>query len=317
MQFSVVIPTLNEESNIGRCLDSVLNVEWPGDRFEVVVVDNGSADRTLAIAREKGAIVLQYPKSSISGLRNLGVQNSHGTWLAFIDADCTVDKTWLIEAARYIDEESIVCFGSPPSIPEKSTWVQRAWLEVRKKSTYSGETEWLESMNMFVRREAFEKIGGFDESLQTCEDYDISVRLKSIGRIITGGRIMAIHHGEARTLSHFLQKEFWRGTSNLEGVQKHGMLLKEMPSIGVPIIYLLTLITTIALLMTSLFGHDLIHPTHSALPLVLFEAGILAIAIARCRTARNPIITVQLWLLLNIYFLARACALARFMFRKI
>ena len=70
MLFSIIIPAKNEEHNIGKCLDSILAVDFQLERFEVIVVDNGSTDRTVQVSKTKGATVYFEPELTISGLRN-------------------------------------------------------------------------------------------------------------------------------------------------------------------------------------------------------------------------------------------------------
>ena len=79
---SIIIPTLNEEEVIGRCLKAIKNLNTPRDRYEVIVVDNGSMDRTLEIVSSFKELlnikVLEKPGVTISALRNIGVKHSKG-----------------------------------------------------------------------------------------------------------------------------------------------------------------------------------------------------------------------------------------------
>ncbi len=309
LDFSIIIPAKNEEAYIGRCLDSILHTDYPRDRFEVLVVDNGSSDQTAMIAAVKGASVFSAPEETIAGLRNFGVRRALGQILVFLDADCSVSSTWLDEAARYLTAHSIACFGAPPGIPEQATWVQKAWYQVRRNQREIMEVEWLESMNMFVRRDAFESVDGFDERLITCEDYDLCLRLKSFGKIVADGRISAVHHGEAATLTQFFHKERWRGTSNLRGVLYHGLQWRELPSLVLPTIYCgLGLWVAAAL---SVWG---IAPTslNPAIPLSSLAAWQLPLAFGalwKSREAPRVTLAVRLYVLLNLYFFARGSAI--------
>src|ERR1041385_3066715 len=92
ISISIIIPALNEEKMIGRCLDSLTRLAFAHDRFEVLVVDNGSRDKTLMIAYSfKDRLnlkVLQQAGVRISALRNLGARSASGEIVAFLDADC-------------------------------------------------------------------------------------------------------------------------------------------------------------------------------------------------------------------------------------
>lgn len=309
MQFSVIIPAKNERENIGRCLDSILQVDWDPSEFEVIVVDNGSSDDTPRLAEQKGARVYVQPDLTISGLRNFGACRASGALLAFMDADCTVERSWLSEAARYLPREDIVCFGSPPQVPPDATWVQRAWYQVRRKKEALGETAWLESMNMFVRRDTFVRCHGFDETLVTCEDYDISLRLKAFGKVFADAAVVAYHYGEASTLSHFFRKERWRGIGNLKGVLRHGVSAGELPSLLLPVLHCLCLLALpLALLPWGASGAA--APVFLAALFLSWQAFLLLLACARYYR-KAPRHVPQIFVLLNVYYLARGMAMLR------
>lgn len=309
MHFSVIIPAKNEETSIARCLNSLLNVDWERNDYEIIVVDNGSDDRTVSIASEKGASVFIKPGLTISALRNFGARQANGEILVFLDADCTVTKEWLREALRYIFRGDVVCFGSPPIVPENATWVQEAWFQVRRKRVPTGEVDWLESMNMFVRRREFFSAGGFNEDLVTCEDYDLSFRLKSVGKLIADERIRVVHHGEAASVGHFFRKEYWRGTGNLSGVFHHGISMKELPSVAFPIIHAALAVCVIFSLIAGILSmNDLILLVGVSL-IFAWQVPLFFMAVWKNRYSFHFFRTLQLYLLLNIYFLARGGAI--------
>jgi glycosyltransferase involved in cell wall biosynthesis len=301
MQFSIIIPAKNEEANIGRCIDSILNVDWDRSQYEIIVVDNGSSDRTVAIAREKGAQVFVKPELTISGLRNFGASSASGEILAFIDADCTVVTTWLEKASPYLLRTEVACFGSPPLVPEDATWVPKAWFAVRKKKDDLCETDWLESMNMFVRKEAFVASGGFDESLITCEDYDLTLRLKQHGLLMCDSSIVAVHHGEASTVGHFYRKELWRGKSNFVGMMQHGLTLAEIPSLIAPSLHCLLWFSW---LLGLLYGNYLVITVISGF-MIVWQAFLLVTCVKKLLPRVSVKSLLHLHFLINIYLFAR------------
>lgn len=308
MQFSIIIPARNEDGNIGRCLDSIAALEWDRSDYEVIVADNGSHDLTATIAIRKGARVLVRPGLTIAALRNCGAHMARGETLAFLDADCTVEMDWLREAVKYLPQKEVVCFGSPPIVTEDATWVQKAWFMVRGKNRQVLDVEWLESMNMFVRRADFEKVSGFDETMVTCEDYDLCVRLRAVGRIVSDSNIVATHHGESASLAHFFKKEYWRGTSNLYGFRRHGFSWNELPSVAFPIVYgLQALLTLVLMAAAALTPQDSLSMA-ALLLLLVWQAPLVMLALSKKGDAFHLTRSIQLYLLLNVYFLARGGA---------
>ena len=104
---SVVIPVLNGERTLGDCLVSVLRNDYPADRREILVVDNGSTDRTAEIVSNFPVRYLQDPRRGAARARNRGIDASRGEIVAFTDADCLASTGWLRELVNGFAEEEV------------------------------------------------------------------------------------------------------------------------------------------------------------------------------------------------------------------
>ena len=302
---SIIIPAFNEIKRLPVCLESIRHLDYPRDRIEVIVIDNGSTDGTRESAEKSGAVVLVDKGKNVSGLRNLGARQAKGDILAFVDADCTVSRDWLTRAVTYYEKKDVAAWGSPPSVPSGATWVQRAWYLVRKKDLEVQEVNWLESMNLFVRRDQFLSIGGFNENLVTCEDADFSFRIAQHGRIISDSGIAVIHLGEASTVREFVKKEIWRGQGNLKGIFSHGLLLREFLSFSIPIYFgLLIPLLVIGLIITR--NLEVLIPFFL---LCLIPSVMVLFKVRRRVMAKAGVF--QLFILLQVYFFARTVAILK------
>ena len=244
---SIIIPARNEAAHLPALLSSLARVDYPRDRMEMIVVDHESTDATSHLARAAGATVLAHRGGTISSVRNRGAQLAKGDVLAFLDADCTVDTQWLTIAVCHFKDPQVGAVGSYHVVPlDPPTWVRQVLqkqIEARPQLT---EPNWLPSGNMFVRRDAFMKCGGFDESMATCEDVDLSYRLAQRYRLVGDARIRCWHHGEPRTLWEVFRKELWRGRDNLIGAFRHGIRVSEIPSLVLPIYFTVALLCLLA-----------------------------------------------------------------------
>lgn len=302
---SVIIPTLNEEKHLSACLESITNVDYPAELLELVIIDNGSADTTLEIARRYTQNVFEQPFGTVAALRNFGAQQAAGDILAFVDGDCVVARDWLKNAARYFDMADVVAWGAPAAIPDNPTWVQKTWSYVRYRKAAVQEVEWLESMNLFIRTESFWQIDGFNEQLVTCEDVDLCYRLHELGKLISDRSIKVIHLGEAATIGQFIRKEIWRGHSNLKGLASHRFSMRELPSLTVPLYFgaVVTLGPTLLLVQSNgLWFYGL-------LLLYLLPTLLALIKVGRKKLSVRFLDLVRLSVLLQVYFFARTAAL--------
>ncbi|MGA7953342.1 MAG: glycosyltransferase family 2 protein, partial [Gloeobacterales cyanobacterium] len=104
---SVVVPVYNEEKEISELLDSLMLLEWPRDRLEIICVDNNSTDRSLEILRSYPITVLQESKLGPYAARNLAIRKAKGEFIALTDADCKVSPSWILELWQGFDDAQV------------------------------------------------------------------------------------------------------------------------------------------------------------------------------------------------------------------
>lgn len=308
---SFVIPVLNGQQDIRRCLGSIKQLYFPPEAWEVIVMDNGSTDGTTHIVREMGFEFFVVPNVHVSTLRNQGVAKAKGEFIAFVDADVELTPNWLKDGLIVFKDVQVVASGCFPAVPLKSTWVQQAWDIHQRGTQHSLEPApiaWLPSMNLIVRRADFLAVCGFNERLVTVEDVDLCYRLGQRGKILLNRKMHAIHWGEARDLGTFWRKESWRSTSNLLGVLSHGLRWDELPSLGYPVYVVVAVVFVLVSIVV-----DIAQGQFSLIPLsvatLIFPAVVLALTTAL--SSKRFAWVLRLFLLYLVYGLARAYALVR------
>jgi len=189
-EITVVIPAYNEESYLPGCLASLKRQDYAG-KFEIIVVDNNSTDRTAEVARAFGARVFLETARGPASARQRGAGESLGNIIAFIDADTTAPVTWLSQIVRHFQKHPRTVVVSGPYAFQDTHLPGRIFSHLFsfvcisldhyfRKTCRKGGALW--GSNFAVRRNAFQKVGGFDTDIPFYgEDYDLSLRLKDIG----------------------------------------------------------------------------------------------------------------------------------------
>ena len=213
-----VIPAYNEEKYIVATLASI-HVAAVGLMYEIVLVDNGSTDRTPALAAENGARVIEHQGGTIGAMRNVGANEARGAIIVFLDADVTLTPEWrpaFDRVSAMLRGPDVILAGSSCDIPTDASWIERAWFAPRSDNAASH----IGSAHLIVRTAQFLDAGGFDETLETGEDYDLSLRIvRSGGRLHRLPRSVVQHHGFPKTIGHFFRREVWHGTSDFSSLR--------------------------------------------------------------------------------------------------
>ena len=195
---SFIIPAFNEERLLGRTLKAIQKAAKDVDiDYELIVVDDNSSDNTGKIASDLGATVLKVNHRQISATRNSGAHIANGSLLIFIDADTVISNEILQSTMTAIDNNAIggsAAFRFDGYIPLYGRVIQ--WLLYcffRLGNVVGGSY-------LFCTREAFERVGGFDEILYGAEEMILSRSLKKLGRfillkqtVLTSGRRLRIY----------------------------------------------------------------------------------------------------------------------------
>ena len=213
MKISFIIPCYNEEKNIGHVLNSIKPMERLfGSQFEVIVIDNGSSDNGPTIAQHLGAKVYRSHAQTVAGVRNDGVHKSSGELLIFIDADVLLTSNWFNNIERVVDyifTNTLTITGSHCEVPDSLGGTLKPWYELVGKDTRNTH---LGSGHMLMHKSLFTKIGGFDKSLKSGEDFDLCERAKKIGAEIKINPALKVYHlGYPSNLSQFFKRELWHG----------------------------------------------------------------------------------------------------------
>ena len=203
---------------------------------EMVVVDNGSTDTSPEVARQFGAIVAVIENVRVSELRNRGARLASADIIAFVDADNEIVEGWIDAALENLGTQKASATGALYRSPVNGTWVQRSYGLLRGLTRERGDVEWLGSGNLAISRQAFESIGGFDSSLEACEDVDLCHRLRAAGFTLLGDpRLDSVHHGDPRTLGALFRSELWRGRDNLRVSFRRPINWSSVPSALIPV----------------------------------------------------------------------------------
>jgi glycosyltransferase involved in cell wall biosynthesis len=195
---SVVVPVLNEARDIRRLLGELMEQISPPGGYETIVVDGGSVDETRKIidecrARWPGLSVLENPGKLSSSGRNVGARASRGRYILFLDGHCAVPrKDYLVRTVELFESSGADCLCRPQNLERlaEEPWEQaistarHSWLGHNAPSDiYGGAPAFTNprSAGAAYRRVCFERLGGFDERFDACEDVEFNHRVAKAG----------------------------------------------------------------------------------------------------------------------------------------
>ena len=188
---SVVIPALNAAETIRANLTSVLRNDYPSDKYEILVVCDGSTDRTLRMVSEFPIKIVECHEKGIGLARNFGIAEAKHDIVCFIDSDCVVPRDHLQKISSYFDSHTIVDGIGGPVLPfiyeginDWSIFIEEIYAEAcdfPKKDVAIGPREevWthtLKGPNMAFRKSALLSVNGFEKRMHG-EDIEICWRM--------------------------------------------------------------------------------------------------------------------------------------------
>ena len=317
---SIIIPVKNEELLIGKCLKSLAELNYPKDKYEVIISDGLSTDRTAKIAADFGAKIIKNTGQTVAPGRNIGFAHSRGEIIAFTDADCVVGNDWLSAAVKYFADESVAGVGGPNLAPANESAFGQAvrflflFGSFASGSVYVSDARKIKPVvslpgcNAIYRREALEKIMPTDETLLTCDDVEMNYQILQQGYKLLYTHDVLVWHYRRDTPKRFW-KQIYRysiGRLQLGKRRRDGINL-------IHIIFGLSIPIFIALLVFT-FVFNSIYPIMvigAALLLIGFFAGLCLIK------EKSLTVAVNAFLAMIIFILAWSAGFLRELFSPI
>jgi len=274
---SFVIPALNEELEISDTISKIRKLRLIDS--DIIVVDNGSKDKTRSLSMQSGAKVILAPGVSIAELRNIGSKNSLYSIIVFLDADVCISESWeaaFLNTYKKLTENPFVITGNR-CLPENDTNpLNKYWFSRLSQNT--NESSYVNSGHMITTKLALEALGGFNSSLSTSEDYDLCARAKTSGiQVFNDEKLIAIHKGYPKNILEFIIRELWHGSEDFKSLTK-------INNSRVAKIAILNGITLTISLIMSILNRSLYY-----LELYMIFAMTLSLAISTVKFGANPI----------------------------
>jgi mycofactocin system glycosyltransferase len=272
---SIIIPVKDQPDDIVKCVRALKDLNYPRNKFEVIVVDDGSENSVADTFSPQDVRVIRQERSlGPAASRNNGAAQARGRVFAFLDADCVAGESWLTELIPFFGADGVGAVGGYVEGYYQGKSLDRyeavsSSLNMGKRLLLEGNSDsalYVPTANMLVTRTAFEKTGGFNEALFLGEDVDFCWRLRKLGYNLIYAPYGVIAHKHRNDLWPMLKRRFDYGTSEAFLYRTHRDKKKTFLVSLLAALSLLALVLSIVLLspwpligIPVFFGIDLVR----------------------------------------------------------
>jgi len=241
---SIVVTVYNAERTIKQCLDSVMKLDYPKDRLDVVVIDDGSTDNSADIVKKYPVRLVQKPHGGYPSAMNNGIKVTNGDVIFIIDSDAYVEKDWLEKALKEFSDPKVgIVSGYVASAPTRSFWARVAGYDAEDRFD-TLKTKYVNHVSTnctAYKRELFESIGLFDEKLKRSCDEDFAHRAFKRGWKLVVLRDAKCFHEWRASFGSYFKQQFGEGRYAVAIIRKAPELLLgtkiQSPSLYIPIVF--------------------------------------------------------------------------------
>lgn len=214
---SVIVPVFNDEKRIGVLIESLLKQDYPKERYEVIIVDNGSVDHSKEVVQKYPVVFLEENDTQSSyAARNKGIAKAQGEILAFIDSDCVADIQWIKEGVQVIQTQGVDMAGGQVefffSEKQSAAEIYDSMTSMRNE-LYIAQVGGATTANLFVKAKLFKEFGLFPAVKSGGDLQWTGARTKQGCRIAFASK--AVVHHPARNLNELLKKALRVGKGSM------------------------------------------------------------------------------------------------------
>ena len=224
---SIIVTTFNSESTIDECLRSILELDYPKELLEVIVIDGGSTDATIERTKSY-PVKLVYSQLNPPAAYNLVLKTVKNEVIGVIDSDAKVEKGWLRKLVKHLHNPKVAGASGTVETWNKDSLVPRViGYELNYRYQRLPNTvERVATMNLLLKKKVTMEIGGFDEALPTQYDTDIGARLAQADYKIAFDSEAICYHFHRPTLRTFFKQQYKYGQNTWKLYFKHPQLAK-------------------------------------------------------------------------------------------
>ncbi len=223
-RYSVIVPAYQAAATLPACLAALAKQSVAPDAYEVIVVDDGSADETASVARAAGVTTIVQPHAGAATARNRGAAEARGDLLLFTDADCAPVEGWI--------ETIVAPFGDPEIAGAKGTYLSRQrsivarFTQLEYEDRYdrmlgSERIDFIDTYSAAYRRDIFLANDGFDSRFLINEDQEFAFRLAEKGYKLVFAPAAQVVHQHNRTLAQYIRRKFKIGMWKVRVTRQH------------------------------------------------------------------------------------------------
>ncbi len=310
---AVIVPTLDNADTLGAALRAVTELDWPREDLDLIIVDGGSVDDTLGLAREHNARLFVRGGTDAEFRRNFAAGQTDALTLFFLDPLCAPPRDWIRASLHHLELAQVAAVGvrpAPPSGPDAS-WVQRAWAQRCLARPSDATARRLDIRLLAVRRFEFLAAGGLPEGYGAVAVTELLRRITGPGsarrRLVALTRADGVRLGTGRRLRDFYRAQRRLGEASLSDGLRLGLVSADTAHVLMP---LYGLLATFALLASGLRHALAARPMDLELALVAAAALLPSVgpALQVALRRRRPDLFPGLWLLYVVRMAARGAA---------
>ncbi|MBI1912757.1 MAG: glycosyltransferase [Deltaproteobacteria bacterium] len=215
---SIIVPAYNAEKTVNRCIEALLEQDYPAGLYDIVIVDDGSADNTGAVIKKYPVKYLHQKNKGPATARNKGAKQAKGEIILFTDSDCVPDKNWITEMVRpFLDNEKVAAVKGAYRTSQRGLVARFSQVEFEERFEMLKKVSSIDMVDTYsagFRKEIFKKMGGFDTSFPVAnnEDTELSYRMASQGhKMVFNPKAIVCHLNHPDSVKRYARIKFWRG----------------------------------------------------------------------------------------------------------
>lgn len=225
LNVSIIVPVYNAEATVEECIKSILELDYPKKKLELIFVNNNSNDDTGKILKkyESEIKILYENKRGPAAARNRGLKNAEGDIVALTDSDCIADKEWIKNIIIPLKDDNVGISGGKILARVPYNKIEKFGESVHNHEAAINHFKppYVITMNWASRISVLNQMNFFNEEFIRCEDIDLSHRIYSAGYKIVYAPDAVVYHRNEKTLSGLFREGYLHGKYSVQFIKQY------------------------------------------------------------------------------------------------